>query len=151
MEYTKEDFGAVKSEINKKLLIFGLLTVAYIGICALLFVRRMELACTLFTFFAGAPLIFFIYVYLVPPVVYRRFLKEMHKGQQRENFGDFARIEEDVAVRDGLNFLPLIIIGEEGFEHRFYWDVQKPTPDIAVGARLKITTYGQSIKKLEVL
>ena len=151
MEYGAEDFSAIKSEINKKLLLFGFLTAAYLGIAIALFMARMQLACTTFTFFAGAVLIFFIYVYLVPPVIYRRFLKEMHKGQQRENFGEYVRIEEDLAVREGLSFKAMITVDEEGFEHRYYWDVQKPLPHIEAGTSVKIITYGQSIKKLEVV
>lgn len=149
MEYNRSDFSALKSEINKKLLIFGLITAAYLTGGWKLFSMRLQFACMSYSFIVGSIIIFFAYIYLMPPLKYRKFLKEMHNGQQRENLGEFLRIEEDQAVREGLAFYPFITMDEDGFEHRYYWDAQKPLPQIEPGAKLKITTYGQSIKRLE--
>lgn len=151
MEYTSNDFAALKREVTRKLLLFGFFAAAYLGGCLAFFVLRWEAACSLFTLFAGAVLIFFIYVYLAPPLRYRSFLKEMQRGQQRVGKGELVRVEQDEDVRDGLPFRPLITLDENGFEHRYYWDVQKPLPQIQPGAKLIVTTYGQNIKKLEIL
>ncbi|MGI5900167.1 MAG: hypothetical protein ACOX8S_09655 [Christensenellales bacterium] len=151
MEYNQKDYNALKIELNKKLLLFGLIMAIYIAGCSALFSMRLQFACMSFTFIVGSVIIFFAYIYLVPPLKYRKFLREMNSGQQRENIGDFMRIEEDQAIREGLPFYPFITIDEEGFEHRYYWDAQKPLLQIEPGTKVKITTYGQSIKRLEYL
>ncbi len=151
MEYNQGDYDVLKREINKKLLVFGLVVAAYLTGVSMLFSMRLQFACMSFTFVAGSIIIFFAYIYLVPPLKYRKFLKEMHSGQQRESLGEFVRIEEDETFREGVSFYPFITVDDEGFEHRFYWDAQKPLPQIEPGAKVNVTTYGQSIKRLDYL
>lgn len=151
MEYTQQDYDAIKSEVNKKLLLFGLIAAAAAAVTTVLFVQRIQWACYLFTFFAMSALAFFIFIYLVPPLRYRKFIKEMNAGQQRVNELRFICIEEGEDVRDGLPFRPFIAEDAEGYQHRYYWDVQKPLPEIKEGTMVRLTTYGQSIKKMEAL
>ncbi len=150
MEYTREDHMALRSELRKKGLLFaGLGALVLAGIITL-FVLRLQAACMFFTFFSVSAFAFFAYAYLAPPLAYRKYLKEMQRGQQRINRGVFVRVEPGEDVRDGLPCRPRITADDEGVEHRFYFDCNKILPNIEPGARLIVYTYGQSIKKLEI-
>ena len=151
MEYTAEDYSAIKKEVNKKLAIFAVIAGVIIGCIGVMFWLRWQAACYWATFIVGGAYIFFAYIYLVPPVRYRRFLNEVANGQQRITEVRFLRFEEGEDVRDGLPFRGCITEDGEGYQHRYYWDVQKPLPEIEEGVAIRLTTYGQSIKKMETI
>ena len=150
MLYTQADFDKNNAEVSKKLRIFGILFAAYIIILGVLFYFRLEALTSIATFVLGCPFIFFAYVYLIPPMKYKKFLKEMQKGREHVNEGCFQGFES-AYLRDGIMVRPMVIIDDEGFEHRSYWDEEKPLPNIEEGVKIKVTTYGQNIKNLEIV
>jgi hypothetical protein len=149
MHYSREDLDRLNRELKKKGVLFGVVLALYIALSVYFVIARLQLLCTIVSLIV-LPVYFFLFaVFLLPPIRYHRFLRDVFEARRHERELVFLRSEPDADVRDGVRFRPIIVLDEDGFEHRLYWDELKPLPPLEEGQKLKLTTFGQSIVALD--
>ena len=149
MHYSQEDLDRLNRELKIKSLFFIIAFVLYLVLSVYFVIARLQLICTLVTLIV-LPVYFFLFaVFLLPPLRYHRFLRDVFEARRHDRELIFLRVEPDIDVRDGVRFRPIIVLDEEGFEHRLYWDELKPLPSFEEGQVLHLTTFGQSIVAVE--
>lgn len=149
MHYTQQDIQQNKQELNKKGLCFLAALLLYLAASIYFVIARQQFACTLFSLVILPGIFFCFAVYLLPPLRYARFLRDVFEARRHEHRFTFTHFEPDLNTRDGVSFYPMIVTDDEGFEHRLYWDSQKPLPTLTQGQQITVTTFGQSIVELE--
>ena len=149
MHYTQQDRARLSKELGIKGAVFGLIFAAYVAFCAYCLSARLQLVCQLVSLVGLAAYFFFFSVYLLPPLRYRRFLKDVFEARRHERELTFVRVEPDLDVREGLRFHPVIVLDDEGFEHRLYWDERKPLTELTPGQPVRLTVFGQVIVAMD--
>lgn len=151
MMYTEQDYTAAKSTMKKYLYItVGILAVFLAAMCVGLVLRIKPLA-------LAAPIVggwvFFtmMTVKCMPWVRYNRFLKEMKDGRKRQMECYFMDIAGRTRIVDGVQIHDVnASLDEAGEDVRlFYWDDDKPQPEIEKGQKVRITSYGNFITGIE--
>jgi hypothetical protein len=98
-----------------------------------------------------------IYAYislkLMPHYWYRCLLCDIREGLTRDTDGWFVSLAAEPRKSDGVPVRDFIIrIGEsEEDERLFYWDDDKPAPDLKPGDSVNIKSFGNYIKELAVI
>lgn len=88
---------------------------------------------------------------VAPWSAYLKFLREMNSGLTRATEGTFVSQADESRMADGVRVHDLMLdAGQDAFL-LFYWDDEKPRPDLTPGQRLKLTSFGKFITALEVI
>lgn len=149
MEYTQPYYDSIEREYKAKLalLLCGIALLLAGGLVCLYF--RLQLVCMVASAVGGCLLVFFSAVYFAPVRAYRRFLRDVLTGHHRQSEGSFVERSEDTCNYDHVRCLRVILLDDEGYERHLYWDAQRPFPDVALGARVRVRTFGQMIVGME--
>lgn len=149
--YTEQDYTAAGKKMKKELYItIGLLMAFLAAMCVGLAFRIKPLV-------LGAPVVggwvFFTLwtVKCMPWIRYNRFLSEMKEGRRRVTECFFWDVAGRVRIVDGVQIHDVnASLDEHGEDLRlFYWDDDKPLPQIEKGRRVRITSYGNFITGIE--
>jgi hypothetical protein len=88
---------------------------------------------------------------IAPWSAYLKFLREMNSGLTRATEGTFVSQEDESRVVDGVLVHDVLLDAGQDTDLLFYWDEEKPRPDLTPGQRLKVTSFGKFITALEVI
>lgn len=149
MHYSQEDFKLLGGELRRKGFLFGGIFAVYLAFSIYCVIARLEMACTIVSAIFLPIFFFFFCVYLMPPIRYHRFLRDVFESRRHERELIFLRYEPDIDVREGVRFYPVIVLDNEGYEHRLYWDELKERLPLVEGQEIRVTTFGQNIVALE--
>jgi len=85
-------------------------------------------------------------------VNYYKFMRDMLSGRTRDTVGTFVECSDEVRMADGVQVhdVMLAVDGEEE-QLLFYWDDDKPVPQIQEGTRVKISSYGRFVREMTVV
>jgi hypothetical protein len=95
-----------------------------------------------------------VYAYIslkvMPHYWYKHMLDDMREGLTRDTEGRFVSIAAEPRKSDGVLVRDFIVrVGEsEEDERLFYWDCDKPAPDLKPGDCVHIKSFGNYIKEL---
>ena len=149
--YTQNDFQKVKSSTRTRLILFGVLALAFI---VLMFVfnslRLQVLSCAS----AGLGFIacYFVWSFKISPwVKYNRHMKDISEGQKRVTECEFVSFTPETRIHDGVEVHDFVVtVGKtEEDERLFYWDADKPAPVLEPGCKLTVTSYGNFVIDLK--
>jgi len=85
---------------------------------------------------------------------YYRLMKDMHGGLSRTSEVLFVDVSKEERVLEGVAVKDFIVCEEmdESVEMLYLWDADKPVPkDYKKGQKLRIESYGNYIKNIEVV
>jgi|GEM_PF-4475314 len=154
--YTNRDYEETKKAYNK---FVGI----YFAVAALL-IAAVVTACILrigWLGYAAAAVWAVLTVYLWGLkggrlVRYLKYLKEMSTGRQHEVYGRVVNIEDDICIRDGVEFYTVELLMDdskardsEEVARRVYYDAAKGKPPFAVGDHTHLVMYGNYIKEIK--
>lgn len=88
---------------------------------------------------------------IAPWSAYLKFLREMQSGLTRVTEGAFVSQADDSRAADGIRVHDVLIDAGQDANLLFYWDDEKPRPELAPGQRLKVTSFGKFITAFEVI
>jgi len=149
--YTEQDYTAAGRMKKKEIYIaVGILLAALAAMCVGVAVRLRPLA--LVSPVVGGWIFFTLWtVKCLPWIRYDRFLNEMKEGRKRDTECFFWDVAGRVRIVDGVQIHDVnASLDEQGEDLRlFYWDNEKPMPQIEKGRRVRITSYGNFITGIE--
>ena len=151
--YTETDYRAAAAGMRRELLIvLGVVAVTVAALCAGLAVRSEPLVIGALAVGLCAAYTCWV-VRFLPWLRYNRFLENMRTGRRRETECYFVALADSVRTVDGVSIHDLnASLDPEGEDQRlFYWDDDKPLPELAPGQKVKIESYGNFITALEAL
>jgi len=88
---------------------------------------------------------------IAPWSAYLKFLREMQTGLTRVTEGTFVSQADQSRAVDGVLVHDVLLDVGQDADLLFYWDDEKPRPDLTPGQRLKLTSFGKFITALEVI
>ena len=173
--FTEEELSRIRSQISRRRILILLPAVLLVGAAIALIVIRMGLCadavaamhdpkvmseirtCEIVsTVCVGLALIWLIFAFgkrFSPLRKSEKHLDGVLHGRTHEICGAWAGVSGDISEMDGVpsRSVGLTVLDDKGrdVERLFYWDIQKPLPDVAQGTRVKLVYHGKQIVSLE--
>ena len=151
--YSEKDFESAKRGM---LLRFGvtavivLLTALGCGLCMHF---RLRLANAAIAAVGSALAAMYFTLKALPWWRYFRLLQDMRMGRSHEYDVLFRSVSEETSLRDGVWMRSFVVeladAEDEDKERMFFWDDDKPLPDLKEGQKIHIRTFGSYITALE--
>lgn len=149
--YTENDYAKAAKQTKIRVTLFLLMCLAFIA-CVVIFntmrIQPLSIAYSVIGFVVS----YFIWSFKVSPwVKYNRHLKELKSGQKRETLCEFLYFTDETRTVDGVEVHELIAtVGKEEEDERlYYWDCDKPRPELKEGDRVSILSYGNFVVELK--
>ena len=118
-------------------------------------VLRQELLTEILTILTGVLLIFAWDLFLRPLRCYERHMNQMLHGRLHEVEGDWAGMEDEISLVEGVPFHPVTLActDEAGkpYERLLYYDAEKERPAILRGQRVRVTYSDRQIAQIHIL
>lgn len=153
--YTREDEDQARRLWKKRL---GLALVPMIvGLAAgitLFVVGQMRRSDTLWmataalTVLGGGAFLFLLGVWAKPALDYLHHVERMLHGRKRETVGVLTRFSPELCERDGLWCHAMMVnlgSGEEEDDRLFYYDDEKPAPQLPIGTRVRVESNDKMV------
>ena len=150
--YTEADFTSTSRKATIRLVLFILMALAFVSVM-LVFNAMRNQPFTLLTASVGFVVCYFIWSFKISPwVKYNRHLKDIKSGQRRTTECEFVFFTPETRFQDGVEVHDFIatVGSEEEDERLFYWDNDKPAPEIKAGDKIIVTSYGRFVIDLKV-
>ena len=151
--YSETDFRKASAAMRRELaIVLVLLAVTIAMLCTGLAIRSRILAVV--GTIVGLWAVYSCYVIrFLPWFRYNRFLENLRTGRRRETECYFVSLADSVRTVDGVAIHDMSAsLDPEGEDQRlFYWDDDKPLPQLTAGQKLKIESFGNFITACEVL
>ena len=172
--FTEEELTDIRKQISKRRLLILLPAVLLVGAAIALIVNRFSLCSDavaamhdpkvmsdirtyeiISTVCIGLALVWLIFSYgmlYTPLRKYEKHLDGVLHGRTHEICGAWAGVSGDISEMDGVpsRSVGLTVQDDKGrdIERLFYWDIQKPLPDLQEGTRVKIVYHGKQVVSL---
>lgn len=149
--YTQSDFDNAHKQKKLRLVLLIAMGAAFLAAMFVfnsLRIQVLSIACAA----VGFVLCYFVWSFKVGPwVKYDRHLKEIQEGQKRTVECEVLYFTPETRMMDGVEVNELVVtVGcEEEDERLYYWDADKPAPQVKEGDRVQITSYGNFVVELK--
>lgn len=149
--YNETDIQGASGLARRWALVCALVGLLLIGTLVIGLVLHSRLIATFLTAAVAMLLYFVIDMALLPRVRYARHLKDIGEGLSRDAAVELKSISESPRALNGIVVYDVICrVGPEPEDERlFYFDAQKPLPNVAPGESLLITSFGSYITALQ--
>ncbi len=147
MLYTEQEWQDIRAQLRARrwrvYIPFGILCA--VAVAAYIITQSTRMAAgwwivSAAVILAGAFLIFFGDVYIVPMRNYERHIDLMLHGRQRETRGLLKEVETELCIREGVSCRRIWLnVGEKNADEddrQLYLDALKPMPDIPLGTQV---------------
>lgn len=160
--YNQHDLDEVQAQLKKHRVIalvpLALLLAAGIAVFVVGHMHRSDSAwmlSSLLTILGGGWYLLVYGLSIKPAKAYRTLIQDMMNGRLRQTDGIFKSFAQETCEREGLPFHALMLnVGDrdDGEDDRlFYWDAQKPLPQIQLGSRVSVFSNDNRISRMELL
>lgn len=160
--YDQTDLDDVQRRLKKQRLIALIPSVLLLAAgIAIFVVGRMHrsdkawMLTALLTILGGGCYLFIYGLFIKPAKAYRALIQDMLHGRLRQTEGIFKSFAQETCDREGLPFHALMLnVGDrdDGEDDRlFYWDAQKPLPQMELGNRVRIFSNDNRVSCMERL
>ena len=153
--YTEQDWKQANGAWARFLALLGAIVVVLGGAIAAALILRM-----IWLLYTAAVVLTVVSLFLwgnfgVRIFCWRRFLKDMRTGMQREVTGEIISIDEELSLRDGVEFREVrLMTGEDSDKaggRVLYIDASRFPLNVSIGARVHIDLFGNYVKGMEQL
>ena len=153
--YTQQDLDELLAQKKRRWLMLAIPEIAMLAGVVVSLVVRIEWLTTLLTCLMGALLIFCYDLLLKPLRCYEKHLRGVLEGRTRTLEGTFKRMETEDSLVEGVNYRGMIVSAgdpqDEEDDRLFYYDLQKPLPQLTEGERVRVVYHDREIASLEVM
>ena len=149
--YTQEDLNNIREEKHKrwmKLIIPGIFLLG--GVIAS-FIVRIEWITTLLSCILGCMILFTYEMHIKPLRCYETHLNNCLNGRTHELDGTYQSAEEEISLVDGVRYRGMLIHDdnpENDFDRLFYFDVEKPFPELEPGDKVHVVYHDREVVEL---
>ena len=147
--YTDQSYDRIDRQLKGRLIVlFAVLAVLLAGFLWAL-IARIEWLAMVFACLAGCFAIFFVDFFCAPLVRYRRLVRTALSGLNHEKTMEFARLDPDTSVVDGVPCRSLFFLGDPdkhgSRELLLYWDRELPLETLVPGETYTVRYTGKNI------
>ena len=149
--YTEEDLNLIRAQQKRRWLALGVIAAAVLAAIVYSLVIRLEALTTALTILLGVVLIFGYEMTIRPLHCYAVHLDNALHGRTRQLDGVFHALSEDISLVDGVRYRAITVSEEEGDEpcdRLFYFDVEKPFPQLTDGDRVHVVYHDHEVAAL---
>ncbi len=172
--FTEDELSRLRAQISRRRIMISLPAVLLAGAAVAMIVIRMglradavkalhdaqtkgaisacEILAAVFATLAAFWLIFAHGMLFSPLKKYEKHLDGVLHGPRHEIEGDWSGVSGDLSEVDGVTCRAVGLTVPDGhgrhYERLFYWDKQKPLPEIEQGARVRILYHGKQVVSL---
>lgn len=151
--YSEKDYQNASKQAKVRLI--TLILAAILLIVAIIIINRQRMQYIAMAIGAvGFIACYFLCSFKVTPWLrYNRFMREMKHGQRRKTECDFHNFSSETRMHDGVEVYEMIVsVGDaEEDERLYYWDVDKPQPQLKEGDRLCVESFGNFVVSLQLI
>lgn len=149
--YSEYDYMNAKNNMKRNIVLtfavlMGFLAVMSVGLW--LRIRVLVIAAPI----VGSWVFYTMWLLLCNPWIrYHKFMCDMRTGRKRQTECYFMDIAGRVRIVDGVQIHDMnASLDPEGEDARlFYWDDDKPMPELEKGEKIRITSYGNFVTGVE--
>ena len=147
--YSQDSYTRIDRQLKNRLIIlFAVLAIA-LGLFIYAMIARTEWLAMASVCVAGCFAVFFADMFCAPLVRYRRLVRSAVSGRSHEQTMEFARLEPDTSVVDGVPCRSLIFLGEPdkhgSRDVLLYWDKELSLPELVPGNLYTVRFTGKNI------
>ena len=153
--YSEKDYAAIHSQLHRRLLILGVLTLALLGLAIWSMVIRNQVLTLACVIGIGFSLIFGLEIFARPLRSYEKMLSGALCGRSHEETFEYSHLEPETSMVDGVACRSLVFLGEPDKhgtrEQMYYWSKELPLPDLKAGDQVTLRYTGKMIIGYQVL
>ena len=149
--YTQEDLISIRDEQHKRWLKLILPGIVLLGGIIASFIIRIEWITTSLSIILGCMILFTYEMHIKPLKCYERHVDNCLNGRTHEMEGTFLSAEEDISLVEGVRYRGMMIhddTPENNFDRLFYFDVEKPFPELQPGDKVHVVYHDREIVEL---
>ena len=149
--YTEQDLADIRQQKKKRWMVLGAVLVVLAAILVYSVVVRLEWLSDVCTVVMGAALLFFYDLTIKPLRCYAVHLDNALHGRTRELDCTFDSLSPDVSVVDGVKYRAMTTLEpgkKDPIERMFYFDLNKPFPDLKPGDPLHVVYHDHEVVSL---
>ena len=147
--YSEKDIIQINQQLKKRYTVIFIIFALFLALVIWSFVVRIQWLSMVAVFLAGVTFIFGIDVFCLPLHRYRKLITSALTGRTHTGAFEFKEAESDISMIDGISCKSLIFLGEPdkhgSREQRFYWDAERPLPDLKPGDPVSLKYTGRNI------
>ena len=150
--YSKSDVTAIRAQRKRYILLLMIPVVLLLALIVYTVTIRVEIATTAATCLLGVLCVFVYDMFIKPTVCYEQHINFCLDGRTHEITGTFMSRDEETSLVDGVRFWSLHVMDEDpeaNYERLFYFDIQKPFPDLAEGDRVRVVYHDRALVSIE--
>lgn len=151
--YSQSDYQDIDRQFHSKLRLLLIVEALFLGVLVYSLVIRAKWLTILLSCVMGAIAIFYSGMTLSPLFAYRKYIRLLLTGRQRELTGYFKGFDAHEVLRDNVRFLSFLLnIGEQDLpedDRQLYYDVNLPLPKWQPGDRLHVESFDKAVTKWE--
>ena len=147
--YSDEQLSAINGKLRKRWLLLAIIAVPMIALFVWSLTARTQWLTSLSAVLLGFFAIFWIDIFCLPQIRHSRLVSNALTGRSHTETKEFARLEPDSVLADGVPCRALIFLGEPdkhgSREQLFYIDQSLPLPSLTPGQTYTIKYSGRTI------
>ncbi len=151
--YSTQTDLAVSRRLNRRLAVLFIVTGLLLAVFVWAVITRTEWLAMASACVAGCFAIFFADLFCAPLYRYRRLVRSAVSGRSHSRTLEFARLEPDISVVDGVPCRSLIFLGDPdkhgSRDMLLYWDNEMQLPVMEAGAFYAVEYTGKNIIGLQ--
>lgn len=151
--YREEDLKLIREQIRRRVLYTVIASVVLLAAIVYSFIIRIEPLTVALSLVLGFMLVF-VYDLLIRPLrCYAVHVEHALHGRTRQMEGTYLRRDEEVSLVDGVKYNAIHVQEaannpKDTHERLFYFDVQKPFPDLHEGDPIRVVYYDREVVDL---
>lgn len=153
--YQEQDLLAIRAQQKKRWVLLGVPALVMLAGLVATLVLRMEVATDVLTLLIGVLLIFGYDMFIKPLRRYERHLNNVLHGRTHELVCQYDHTDEALSIVDGVAYRAMTFITRDEknkvFERLFYYDAQKPLPDLQQGAMVQVVYHDHELASVTAL
>lgn len=153
--YSEQDLTDIRAQQKRRWGFLCLPLILLLGILVYSIFIRVEWLTTLTTVLLGGVLIFAYDVLLKPLRRYEYHVNNALHGRTRELDCVYDGMSLDISVVEGVKYYSMTVMEDdddgEPFERLFYYDIQKPLPEIAKGTPVHVVYHDREVASITAL
>ncbi len=150
--YTDQMLAEINRRLTSRWLILAVVVVPLLAVFVWSLTQRIEWVSMVSAVLTGVFSIFWIDLFIVPRLRHRKLVSEALNGRSHIQTMEFARLDPDPCLVDGVSCRSLIFLGEPdrhgSREQLFYLDQALPVPELEAGKSYTVKYTGRTITGL---
>ena len=147
--YTDQTYNEIHRQLHRRLFVLYAVLAVLLGVFLWAMLTRTEWLAMVFACLAGCFAVFFVDLFCMPLVRYRRLVRTALSGRNHDKTMEFVRAESETSVVEGVTCRGLIFLGDPdkhgSREMLLYWDQEFFLPALESGRTYTVCYTGKNI------